>query len=71
MPSLAERVARNGTVDAAAIGVTARKLAESPEQWSDRGTYPEVLQELKLLWHVLVRTGSPVGFVKDLGAGTM
>ncbi|WP_268794249.1 DUF3626 domain-containing protein [Paenibacillus terrae] len=23
--------------------------------WSDRGTYKEVLQELKLLWHVLVR----------------
>ncbi|MDC2943638.1 DUF3626 domain-containing protein, partial [Bacillus thuringiensis] len=27
--------------------------------WSNRGTYEEVLQELKLLWHVLVRFGEP------------
>ncbi len=28
-----------------------------PEQWKDRGTIDEVLQQIKLLWRVLVRFG--------------
>jgi hypothetical protein len=57
MPSLATRVACDGLVDAAAIGCAARELARDPASWSDRGSQAEVLQELKLLWHVLVRFG--------------
>ena len=57
MPSLAARVARHGTVDAAAIGAAAQALMQRPEEWADRGGVAEVLQELKLLWHVLVRYG--------------
>lgn len=47
MPALAARVARNGLVDTAAIGDAAREAAGDPA----------ALQELKLLWHCLVRCG--------------
>jgi hypothetical protein len=57
MPSLATRVGYKGIVDAQAIGESVRNLVANAEQWSDRGTVAEVLQELKLLWHVLVRYG--------------
>lgn len=57
MPSLAARVARDGAVDARAIGEAAVALFRDPRPWADRGTYAEVVQELKLLWHVLVRCG--------------
>ena len=60
MPSLAQRVARSGFVDASAIGTKVRELHENPAAWSDRGSFDEVLQELKLLWHVLVRYGDAV-----------
>jgi Protein of unknown function (DUF3626) len=58
MPSLAARVAKDGIVDAAAIGKGVRELSKDPAAWEDRGTHAEVLQELKLLWHVLVRFGN-------------
>ncbi|EFY84800.1 hypothetical protein MAC_09163 [Metarhizium acridum CQMa 102] len=57
MPSLARRVNKDGFVDTAAIGLAVQHLARSPHAWADRGTYSEVLQELKLLLHVLVRYG--------------
>jgi hypothetical protein len=61
MPSLATRVACHGKgkVTAAAIGAAVRDLRLKPSAWSDRGSEAEVLQELKLLWHVLVRFGDP------------
>jgi hypothetical protein len=59
MPSLAERIAMDGFVDAAAIGRTALELKRDPSAWADRGNYTAVLQELKLMWHVLVRFGGP------------
>ncbi|KAK5994817.1 hypothetical protein PT974_03201 [Cladobotryum mycophilum] len=62
MPSLAARVAKNGAVlDVEAIGLAVRDLTENPDAWKDRGTFTEVLQELKLLWHVLVRYGQAHG----------
>jgi hypothetical protein len=57
MSSLAARVARDGFVDAEAIGRGVRELSRDPRAWKERGTYAEVVQELKLLWHVLVRFG--------------
>lgn len=57
MPSLASRVARQGVVHAAAIGMAAAELHRDPGAYGDRGSFDEVLQELKLLWHVLVRYG--------------
>ncbi|TPV45792.1 DUF3626 domain-containing protein [Bacillus dicomae] len=59
MPSLAKRIARNNCIDANIIGSAVVDLKRNPLSWSDRGTYEEVLQELKLLWHVLVRFGKP------------
>lgn len=57
MPSLAARVAVDGWVHASDIGRAAIQLRQHPEAWADRGSYADVLQELKLLWHVLVRFG--------------
>ena len=64
MPSLARRIARNNCIDAHIIGSAVADLKRNPLSWSDRGTYEEVLQELKLLWHVLVRFGKPNRNVK-------
>ncbi|MBY0119955.1 DUF3626 domain-containing protein [Paenibacillus sp. FSL L8-0435] len=60
MPSLAKRIAKSDLIDANTIGSAAMDLKRNPSHWSDRETYKEVLQELKLLWHVLVRYGKPM-----------
>jgi hypothetical protein len=44
-------------IDANAIGTGVRELSMAPNEWEKGRTYAEVLQELKLLWHVLVRFG--------------
>lgn len=59
MPSLAQRIAVNGRIDAHAIGTAAAEVVSNPDAWSDRGSAKDMLQELKLLWHVLVRYGGP------------
>jgi hypothetical protein len=59
MPSLAARVAVDGMLDAAAIGAAVLQLKRNPDAWADRGAVAHVLQELKLLWQVLVRFGQP------------
>jgi hypothetical protein len=60
MPSLAKRIAQNHMIDANIIGTAAVDLKQDSTSWGDRGTPEEVLQELKLLWHVLVRYGKPM-----------
>lgn len=60
MPSLAKRVAPDGVLNVKKIGDAAASLKRRPEDWRDRGSEPEVLQELKLLWHVLLRFGQPL-----------
>jgi len=57
MPSLARRISSGQHVDVNMIGEAAMDLRNDPSSYSDRGTHDEVLQELKLLWHVLVRHG--------------
>ncbi|MBA9085558.1 hypothetical protein FHR92_002025 [Fontibacillus solani] len=59
MPSLARRIAPGDIINASIIGQAAKDLSIDPISWSDRGTYKEVVQELKLLWHVLVKYGKP------------
>jgi Protein of unknown function (DUF3626) len=60
MPRLARRIAGgDGTLDAAVIGSAATSLHEQPDAWRDYGSYAEVLQHLKQLWHVLVHYGLP------------
>jgi hypothetical protein len=60
MPSLAQRIARHGCIDASVIGEAVRDLSRNPKPWADRGDYATVLQELKLMWHVLVRFGDNI-----------
>lgn len=60
MTSLAKRIAQNNFIDANIIGSAVMDLKLNPVSWSDRGTYKEILQELKLLWHVLVRYGKTI-----------
>lgn len=60
MPSLAKRVAPDGMLDVVKIGKAAASLRISPSAWADRGGEKDVLQELKLLWHVLQRFGRPL-----------
>lgn len=62
MPSLARRIATKDYIDASMIGMAAAELSRNPHLWSDRGSYGEVLQELKLLWHVLVKYGQALPF---------
>jgi hypothetical protein len=57
MPSLARRVAPDGMLNVKRIGDAASSLRRNPSDWSDRGSEKDVLQELKLLWHVLLRYG--------------
>lgn len=59
MPSLAKRISRNHLLSTDMIGTAVMDLKRNPASWSDRGAAHEVLQELKLLWHVLVRYGKP------------
>ncbi|OAA76909.1 hypothetical protein LEL_06593 [Akanthomyces lecanii RCEF 1005] len=66
MPSLAKRIAGlNGLVDAACLGIAVQSLTEDPKLWEDRGKFANVLQELKLMWHVLVKYGRPLVEVID------
>lgn len=58
MPSLAKRIAPKQIINAYVIGEAARDLKLNPQQWADRGTYEQCLQELKLLWHVLIKFGN-------------
>ncbi|KAL7952050.1 hypothetical protein V8C42DRAFT_306015 [Trichoderma barbatum] len=57
MPSLAARIEHKGIVDVQAIGDAVKELVACADLLGDRGVMGEVLQELKLLWHVLVRYG--------------
>ena len=59
MPKLAQRVAQNGLVDAAAIGSAEATLYSQAETWRDWGSREETLQHLKQLWHVVVHYGTP------------
>lgn len=56
MQSLAARL--GAELDPRKLGLAAQSLRESPSDWSDRGTPEQVLQEIKRLWHVLLRYGS-------------
>jgi hypothetical protein len=64
IPSLAKLIAQNNCINASIIGCAVMDLHRNPQNWLERGTFKEVLQELKLLWHVLVRYGTPYTILK-------
>ncbi|CAE7731967.1 nucI [Symbiodinium pilosum] len=60
MPALAHMVAPEGMLTPALIGAAARNAIEPNADQLDLGPPDKVLQELKLLWHVLLRYGDPL-----------
>jgi Protein of unknown function (DUF3626) len=57
MPALARRLRERFGVDvvsAAVLGTAARSVVRDPSAWSDWASPADCLQQLKLLWHVLV-----------------
>ncbi|OYZ20753.1 MAG: hypothetical protein B7Y39_10300 [Bdellovibrio sp. 28-41-41] len=54
------RVAPDSLLNVKKIGDAAASLRRNPNSWADRGNEKDVLQELKLLWHVLLRFGDPI-----------
>ncbi|MCL1141219.1 DUF3626 domain-containing protein [Shewanella gaetbuli] len=60
MPILARAIAQNNQLNAAIIGHAATTLVQQPVSWSERSSQAKRLQDLKLLWHVLVKYGEPV-----------
>lgn len=59
MPALAKRVASSQLLNAADIGKACQSLSKEPSTWSEFGSQSEVLQKLKMLWHVLLKFGIP------------
>lgn len=57
MPTIAKQVAPQGTLDARQIGEAVKQVNVNFHLWQAYGTRAEVIQQLKLLWHVLVRYG--------------
>ncbi|MGV9767395.1 DUF3626 domain-containing protein [Micromonospora tulbaghiae] len=64
IPPLAARVAAEFAgpgepLHAALVGRAAASVVREPQRWADRGPAALTLQQLKQLWHVLVRFGVP------------
>lgn len=64
--ALAERVARRGVVDAAALGAGSNAFTVSPESWDDLGSPSAVRTSLRRVWHVLVLSGRPSPYWRDV-----
>lgn len=60
MPEIAKQVSSKGYLSTEMIGIAAQALKQNPDDWSKFGEFPEVLQQLKYLWHVLVTFGKPL-----------
>ncbi|WP_076540695.1 DUF3626 domain-containing protein [Shewanella sp. UCD-KL21] len=58
MPALAQAIAKDGLISAQLIGKAAMDLSLKPMSWSERGKQAQQLQQLKLIWHVLVKFGA-------------
>lgn len=54
---LGRRVAEDGHIHTALLGRLAKQLREKPTIWADLGTPDTLLQQIKYLWHILVRYG--------------
>ena len=58
MPSLAREIAGHDEfITAQHIGEAAASVVTDPRRFATRGSPSEVLQELKMLWHCLVKWG--------------
>jgi len=66
MPSLAERITIKDYIDTAMIGQAVCSVRNNHSEWSDRGSVEDIIQELKLLWHVLVKYGKPLKNFREI-----
>jgi hypothetical protein len=57
MPKLAKFIVGNGFIDTHHLGLAVMDIYQNPKKWDRWGTQNEVLQKIKLLWHVLVKYG--------------
>ncbi|MFC3188527.1 DUF3626 domain-containing protein [Shewanella intestini] len=57
MPALAKQVARQGVMTPFNLGVATLRCTEELASWQQRDMQQQQLQQLKLLWHVLVKFG--------------
>jgi hypothetical protein len=55
MPELAKRIAIDNTINAYILGLAIMDLYINPEKWDNWGSKDDIIQEIKLLWHVLVK----------------
>ncbi|MFN8670907.1 MAG: DUF3626 domain-containing protein [Candidatus Sericytochromatia bacterium] len=60
MPILAKEIAIKPYIDPYTIGLADNNLKNNPKFFKKIGDYKEVLQELKLLWQVLLKYGKPL-----------
>ena len=58
MPEVAQSISEDGLVNASIIGKAAVALTLKPMSWSERGKQAQQLQQLKLMWHMLVKFGA-------------
>lgn len=56
---LAERIAVDGTLDAAIIGAAANSVRLNPEKWQGWASDDDLLAQFRRLWHLLVLIGVP------------
>jgi hypothetical protein len=56
---LAERIAADGMLDAAKVGVAANSVRLDPKMWDGWASDDDLLAQFRRLWHVLVLTGAP------------
>jgi hypothetical protein len=59
LTDLAERAARHGLLDAAAIGEAANAAERDPEGWRNGDSLDEMRTRFRRLWHALVLHGHP------------
>jgi hypothetical protein len=58
--ALAERIAGDGTLDAANIGAAANSVKLDPDAWKDWASHDHIATQFRRLWHVLVLAGAPL-----------
>ena len=57
MPKLAAFITKNDFIDTHHLGLAVMDLHFNPKKWETWGSQKDIIQKIKLLWHVLVKYG--------------
>jgi hypothetical protein len=57
MPKLAEFITEDDYIDTHHLGLAIIDLNVNPKKWGIWGSQQDIVQKIKLLWHVLVKYG--------------